>query len=226
MIKCPECEKEISDKAKKCIHCGMVLPEEQKKYCSDCGKEISIDAAECPYCGCPVKRSHKLNLKILVIIILIIIAFTILIAKMSSSKSLSEKSIENCYKKLQSILLAPDSIIIYDCFCKDYTLDENYNSESDVDEYGDPRKDVMVYIHFGSTNKIGGITESSYIFACDEKGKVIEYMDMDDCKENAESGNLSALLSSYWLDAEFAESFGWSEAYINYSPDEVEKLIK
>lgn len=27
IIKCPECENEISDKAKKCIHCGKVFEE-------------------------------------------------------------------------------------------------------------------------------------------------------------------------------------------------------
>ena len=55
MITCPECRKEISDKSKKCIHCGKILEEEvvPKKFCSECGKEVEIDAIECPYCGCP-----------------------------------------------------------------------------------------------------------------------------------------------------------------------------
>lgn len=55
MIQCPECGQEISDKAKKCIHCGKVLIEEVSatKICSDCGKENSIEATECIYCGCP-----------------------------------------------------------------------------------------------------------------------------------------------------------------------------
>lgn len=30
MIKCPECGGDVSDKAKKCIHCGKILVEEQK----------------------------------------------------------------------------------------------------------------------------------------------------------------------------------------------------
>lgn len=29
LIKCPECGKEISDKAQKCIHCGYPLKSEQ-----------------------------------------------------------------------------------------------------------------------------------------------------------------------------------------------------
>lgn len=55
MIKCPECGQEISDKAKKCVHCGKILIEDKPatKVCSDCGKENPIDATECVYCGCP-----------------------------------------------------------------------------------------------------------------------------------------------------------------------------
>lgn len=59
MIKCPECGQEISDKAKKCVHCGNVLLIEDKpatKVCSDCGKENSIDATECVHCGCPFEE--------------------------------------------------------------------------------------------------------------------------------------------------------------------------
>lgn len=58
MIKCPECGQEISDKAKKCVHCGKILIEEKPatKVCSDCGKENSIDATECVHCGCPFEE--------------------------------------------------------------------------------------------------------------------------------------------------------------------------
>lgn len=55
LIKCPECGKEISDKAKKCVYCGKVLIEDNPntKICSECGKENPSDATECMYCGCP-----------------------------------------------------------------------------------------------------------------------------------------------------------------------------
>lgn len=57
MIKCPECGQEISDKAKKCIHCGKEFVEEKPKtkICSECGKENSLDATECAFCGCPLE---------------------------------------------------------------------------------------------------------------------------------------------------------------------------
>lgn len=59
MIKCPECGQEISDKAKKCIHCGKVLIEEKalkQKVCKECGKAISEEDKICPNCGCPVEE--------------------------------------------------------------------------------------------------------------------------------------------------------------------------
>lgn len=58
LINCPECGKEISSKAKKCVHCGMVFVEEKAitKICADCGKEVASDATECPFCGCPFEE--------------------------------------------------------------------------------------------------------------------------------------------------------------------------
>ena len=50
LIHCPECGKEISDKAEKCIHCGHVMKEQPKIIC-----EIPEGAETCPVCGCPVK---------------------------------------------------------------------------------------------------------------------------------------------------------------------------
>lgn len=47
LIKCPGCGQEVSDKAKKCIHCGKALKDEsavsEKIKCSNCGKLISDD---------------------------------------------------------------------------------------------------------------------------------------------------------------------------------------
>lgn len=54
MITCPNCGGKISDKAKKCVHCGTVFIPEEKKYCQDCGAELEEDMKICPQCGCPV----------------------------------------------------------------------------------------------------------------------------------------------------------------------------
>lgn len=54
MTTCPNCGEQISDKAKKCVHCGTVLIPEEKKYCPDCGTELEQGMDACPKCGCPI----------------------------------------------------------------------------------------------------------------------------------------------------------------------------
>lgn len=86
MINCPGCGKEISDKAKKCVHCGENLIEEKPKtkICSECGKEVSVEATECTFCGCPLdeetvsrernnKKSNKKIVKIIVPIVILLV---------------------------------------------------------------------------------------------------------------------------------------------------------
>lgn len=48
LIKCPECGKEISDKAASCPNCGAVV---KKKFCQHCGESIDSDCVVCPKCG-------------------------------------------------------------------------------------------------------------------------------------------------------------------------------
>ena len=56
MITCPNCGEQVSDKAKKCVHCGTVLIQEEKKRCAECGAELEEGTKECPNCGCPVEE--------------------------------------------------------------------------------------------------------------------------------------------------------------------------
>ena len=58
LIKCPECEKEISDKAIECPKCGYPLAK-NKVFCEDCGKEIPKESKKCPNCGCPVDSQEQ-----------------------------------------------------------------------------------------------------------------------------------------------------------------------
>ncbi len=95
MTKCPECGKEISDKAKKCVHCGKILIEDiqSTKICNDCGKKNQLDATECIYCGCPleeeknvekivtenpvIEKQNKNLKKIIVPIVVVVIIFVV-----------------------------------------------------------------------------------------------------------------------------------------------------
>lgn len=55
LINCPECKREISDKAKSCPHCGYELPKQERLFqgvfcprCLNSGIKISFNM--CPYC--------------------------------------------------------------------------------------------------------------------------------------------------------------------------------
>ena len=49
MIKCPECGREISDRAQTCPSCGVRIENEVTK-CTVCGDVYFKDQAECPHC--------------------------------------------------------------------------------------------------------------------------------------------------------------------------------
>jgi len=54
LINCPECSKEISDRAGACPHCGLPLPKFASSdvfTCRQCGKEFPFSMANCQHCG-------------------------------------------------------------------------------------------------------------------------------------------------------------------------------
>lgn len=66
LIKCLNCEKEISDKAKVCPQCGQpvvletpVTEDIKPILCEECGTEISEGMDACPNCGCPVPEEER-----------------------------------------------------------------------------------------------------------------------------------------------------------------------
>lgn len=64
LIKCPECGKDVSDKAPSCIHCGFPLqeqPKQQIQYCPYCGRTNNIESTFCGYCGKSFVKSDDSN---------------------------------------------------------------------------------------------------------------------------------------------------------------------
>lgn len=59
IIECPQCGKEISDKAPNCIYCGNVFIKENENKCIECGTILTETDAVCPNCGCPSKYELK-----------------------------------------------------------------------------------------------------------------------------------------------------------------------
>ncbi len=59
LIKCKECNKEISSTAKFCPHCGY---KNDIEVCPECGKKISSNDSTCPHCGYPLKKKCANNI--------------------------------------------------------------------------------------------------------------------------------------------------------------------
>lgn len=63
LIKCSECGKEISDKAKSCIHCGCPIEEEELFTCDNCGADVREEDTVCPKCGCIFEEDEAEKIK-------------------------------------------------------------------------------------------------------------------------------------------------------------------
>lgn len=68
LISCPNCGKEISDKAIKCPQCGYMLNEptidkQQNNVCEECGTVFPLESTSCPNCGCPVAQPKSTKKK-------------------------------------------------------------------------------------------------------------------------------------------------------------------
>lgn len=109
LTKCPNCGKEISDKAAVCLGCGYQLirePEPVKKKCPDCGLELEEGMTACPNCGCPIDedRSGMKTKKRLIIVIAMVVAVAVagIIIGTSVSKARKEQELQE-YESLMSV---------------------------------------------------------------------------------------------------------------------------
>lgn len=59
MIQCPNCGKDVSDQAQKCVHCGYTLKETPPPVCPECGAELEEGATVCKNCGCPITSAME-----------------------------------------------------------------------------------------------------------------------------------------------------------------------
>lgn len=78
LIKCSECGREISDKAKKCVNCGCKIQMKKKIICKECGTEINEKEKKCSKCGCPVRKFSFNKIKIIIISLIVLILIGVL----------------------------------------------------------------------------------------------------------------------------------------------------
>ena len=175
MTLCPHCGLEISDRAKKCVHCGKILIEDvrYRKFCVECGKEIEITAEECPFCGCPaeplinetpvvaaastaVKTDRK---PILIVSAVVAVILVILLLANSAGPALTphEQLAYQNATAMKKMMRDPDSFKLYDEMFLIEKLDENGNVEY-----------TYTIFTYGGTNGYGAMTTAQAIFKDDK----------------------------------------------------------
>lgn len=64
LIKCPECGKEVSDKAEKCLNCSYPIKNMPRlRKCPECQNIVEEKYEVCPCCGYPFEKETALNTK-------------------------------------------------------------------------------------------------------------------------------------------------------------------
>lgn len=183
MISCPECGQEVSDKAKKCIHCGKVLEEIPQKFCSECGKLIPGDVEVCPFCGCPVEQEKKIDImsaqitdkvkkhKKPIIIIAAIAAVILLVNFIGSGLNEHEQLAYQNAVEMKEMMKNPDSFKLYD----EMLLLEKY------DENGELLYTYTIF-EYGGTNGYGAMTKDEAVFK--DGDYIMDYADDPDKDDN------------------------------------------
>lgn len=215
LIHCPECGKEISDKAEKCIHCGHVMKEQPKIICEDCGNEIPEDATVCPTCGCPLtsieesteeqpvnyqpvsvsnanvivkKRLNEQAITIIVASILSIIAVvSFFFLKNKVILNDDEQLAFDNIMSMKAMMKDPDSFKLYD----EIEVYRIYNDDGSLNR----RYTIFKY---GGTNSYGGIVSNEAIF--EDQTFLINYDDelTDADKKDIDMGIRKAYAKLYF----------------------------
>ena len=135
MIKCSECGKQMSDKAKTCPHCGC---ENNVIVCPECGEIITdIKVKFCPKCGVKIQNNMNKffeNKNLLFGIVIVILFALIIFVLFMSNKSSSSPTIGSG----ETINLNDDNIEDYIVIKSDGDLEpttyryEKYNVDTEI----------------------------------------------------------------------------------------------
>ncbi len=84
LIRCPQCQNEISDRASKCPNCGYEMyMTGEFGFCEECGKPLKPNVSSCQNCGCPIlpkdnkKQTKQSRVKAIAVILAIFIVVSL-----------------------------------------------------------------------------------------------------------------------------------------------------
>ena len=116
LIKCPNCNGEISDQSCNCIHCGYIISNNNTITCKECGCPISKEDKICNNCGCPIKKSKAKKIIIITICIFVVaIISSVIINSLINEKKKAdeEKKEQELIQYKEKINLTANKILTY-----------------------------------------------------------------------------------------------------------------
>lgn len=131
LFPCPNCGKEVSDRAERCPACGATLkpPVEEKavpQLCPECNEPLTDGMEFCPNCGCPIEKAEteqepqkveitkvnvpssskkKIITAILIVVIIAVLAAVIIVAEIKASKESAIATYQDNITSVSALML-------------------------------------------------------------------------------------------------------------------------
>ena len=150
LINCPECNREVSDIAKKCPHCGYTLQEMAKERLKK-----------------TVKEKRKLIRNIVISLVALGCVFAAVIIYMGMPHGKEEKMVQTVVKCIQEDLLVPESMEVIECYT--YNIDASLSDYEEIAKYDNM---LFCYVYYKAENKSGGYTDDFKYAQITPKGEV------------------------------------------------------
>lgn len=194
--------------------------------CPECGKEISDRATSCPGCGYPFQKSTVIPKKYLLRVIAAVLGTALLIMLLTQTTMLwsgKDKALAHCARMIQNDLLAPDSLFIYSATIWNETADESETSSSGT---ATSTTTEWVWIHYGAKTKGGGIADDVALFERSDGKWQMHERSNDEYDTSTLEGSKNAAgtaLYNLWLERKMLEVQLLGE---EYSEEAVARVIK
>lgn len=184
--------------------------------CPECGKEVSERATSCPSCGYPFQERAAISKEHLLRFAAVIsgaVLFVVLFTQTTLFWSSKDKALMHCSKMIQNNLLAPDSLLIYSAMIWDESTDESEDSSSGADATAPTQ---WIWVHYGAGTKGGGISESVALFEKSEGKWTMHKRNEKEYNTSSLEGSKSAAgaaIYNIWLDRKMFDVQLYGEMY-------------
>lgn len=197
--------------------------------CPECGKEISDRAPSCPECGYPFQSGTIIPKKYLLHTAAAVLGAVLLVVMFTQTTlfwSGKDKALADCAKMIQNDLLAPHSLLIYSAAIWNETMDESASPSSDAGDAGAATSTKWVWIHYGAETKGGGIADGVALFEkSDGKWQMHERSNDEYDTSTLEGSKRAAGTALYniWLEGKMFDVQLYGKMY---SDESITRVIK